>query len=63
MEDFIRKEFEAINLHPLGRGLGGCISDGMGYDLDNGRKRIFVKRNKDEQVQYLIVTTQPLFDT
>lgn len=55
MEALLQKEFEAVSVQQLGRGYGGCISDGMGYDLDNGRQKIFVKRNKNEEVHCLFI--------
>ena len=50
MENLIKKEFSAKRITILGRGFGGCISDGTGYDLDDGRLQVFVKQNKDDKV-------------
>ena len=50
MDDLIRIEFGAENVRFLERASGGCISDGVSYDIDDGRLQIFVKYNKDDKV-------------
>ena len=47
----LKRQFTANTVTHLGRGCGGCISDGAGYDIDNGRLKVFVKQNKDDKVK------------
>ena len=50
MEDIIKREFDAQTVQSLGSGSGGCISDGEGYVIDEGKMQVFVKHNKREKV-------------
>ena len=49
MEALLRKEFSATVVKSLGRGSGGCISDGRSFDVDS--QRFFVKHNVDKKVR------------
>ena len=48
MEALLKKELPTTALKCLGRGGGGCISNGQSYEVDSGR--IFVKHNVDKKV-------------
>ena len=47
MEALLQKELASSRVVSLGRGGGGCISDGRSYETDSGR--VFVKRNSDQK--------------
>ena len=47
MEALLQKELASSRVVSLGRGGGGCISNGQSYETDSGR--VFVKRNSDQK--------------
>ena len=50
MDEVVKKEFGAKKALALGKASGGCISNAEGYDLDEGRIKVFVKHNEDHKV-------------
>ena len=48
MEKLLKAELNTIKLQPVGRGGGGCISNGQAYATDSGE--IFVKMNQQDGV-------------
>ena len=47
MEALLQNELASSRVVSLGRGGGGCISDGRSYETDSGI--VFVKRNSDQK--------------
>ena len=51
MEALLQNELASSRVVSLGRGGGGCISDGQSYETDSGR--VFVRRNSDQKATIL----------
>lgn len=50
-QTLIKEALKTSKLIPFGRGGGGCINEGAGYETDNGP--VFIKKNRKDKARLM----------